>query len=122
MKNYAMWADQFTSVLLSHDLMGMVDGTITPPPEIILENCGIAVQNPYFLQWRKLDQTIRSWITASITPEVSQDVKHLKTSFAMWQALERRFLERCSATEMDLHLRLNLIKMKPDQSMDEYLR
>ncbi|CAH9075356.1 unnamed protein product [Cuscuta epithymum] len=121
-EDYSTWRTQFESFLVSQGLLGMVDGTIQVPSPHSIDVSNRPIPNPEYSSWLRIDQTIRSWIFATLSRDVLIDVRDLKHSFGIWERLESRFMSASLARSMELRHMLNTIKKKPDQSMDSYLR
>lgn len=69
-----LWRAQFLPVLHSQRLMGLVDGSISPPPyhlsspsSFTSSSLPIESSNPRYLAWFRIDQTIQSWIMTTLT-------------------------------------------------------
>lgn len=45
-EDYLTWRTQFTSLLISHDLLGFVDGSFSPPSQFICDSSGNQQPNP----------------------------------------------------------------------------
>jgi transposase InsO family protein len=91
--NYHMWLSQFLPVLRLHDLMGIVEGTEPCPPQFLLDDQGHVTLsvNPDFSIWTKKDQSILSWINATLTEKVLSMVYGLNTSRQVWAYLATKF-------------------------------
>ncbi|CAH9140684.1 unnamed protein product [Cuscuta epithymum] len=100
----------------------MIDGTIQVSPAYFIDVLNRQIPNPEFSLWLRLDQTIRSWLFATLSRDVLIDVRDLKHSFEIWERLESRFMSASLARSMELKRLLSQLKKKPDQSMDNYLR
>lgn len=100
--NFLTWKSQSISLLLSTEHMGFVDGTIPCPAQFVTDAEGRAVLNPAFRDWFRHDQSVRSWLFATVSQDVLLDVHELPTSREIWIALERRYLDQSKAREMKL--------------------
>ncbi|CAH9089541.1 unnamed protein product [Cuscuta europaea] len=100
----------------------MVDGSIQVPPAYSIDALNRQTPNPEFSTWLRIDQTIRSWLFATLSRDVLIDVRDLKHSYEIWERLESRFMSANLARSMELKRLFNQIKKKHDQSMDNYLR
>ncbi|CAH9080689.1 unnamed protein product [Cuscuta europaea] len=121
-EDYTTWRTQFESFLVSQALLGMVDGSIQVPPAYSIDALNRQIPNPEFSTWLRIDQTIHSWLFATLSRDVLIDVRDLKHSCEIWEQLESRFMSASLARSMELKRFFNQIKKKPDQSMDNYLR
>ncbi|XP_055823706.1 uncharacterized protein LOC129892172 isoform X2 [Solanum dulcamara] len=68
-EDYLTWRTQFTSLLISHDLLGFVDGSFSPPSQFICDSSGNQQPNPNYRSWMRVDQSVRSWIFATLSRE-----------------------------------------------------
>ncbi|CAH9119034.1 unnamed protein product [Cuscuta europaea] len=121
-EDYLPWRTQFESFLVSHGLMGILDGTISPPPSTTFDNLRREIANNEFYYWLKLDQTVRSWLFATLSRDILVEVHTLKTSSIIWDRLESRFMAASLARSMELKRLFTNIKKKENQSMEQYMR
>ncbi|KAK2979066.1 hypothetical protein RJ640_026016 [Escallonia rubra] len=104
--NYILWKSQFIPVLISHDLLGYIDGTFPCPPQYISDSNGQVVVNLAYTAWVCTDQSLLSWINATLTKDILQEVHELTSSRDVWLTLECRFLDQSVAKELQLKLQL----------------
>ena len=80
--NYPLWLAQFLPILRSKKLMGFVDGT-KPCPEKFVVKDGVHSSDisPAYENWVEQDQTILSWINATLTPPILSIVARLHISY-----------------------------------------
>ncbi|CAH9053256.1 unnamed protein product [Cuscuta epithymum] len=116
-EDYLPWRTQFESFLVSHGLLGIIDGSILAPPQTIFD-----APNPEYHSWLKIDQTVRSWLFATLSRNILLEVHTLHFSTLTWEWLETRFMAACVARSIELKRILSSLKKKDDQSMDDYLR
>lgn len=64
-QNYLLWKSQFLAIL-THNLVGYVDGSLKCPPQFITQN-NVSSINPTYTLWFKQDQHLASWIMATLT-------------------------------------------------------
>jgi hypothetical protein len=90
--SYPLWLSQFLPILRSKKLMGFVDGT-KPCPEKFAVKDGVRSSDisPAYENWVEQDQTILSWINATLTPPILSTVARLFTSRTVWLSLEKRY-------------------------------
>ncbi|CAH9090912.1 unnamed protein product [Cuscuta europaea] len=100
----------------------MVDGSIQVPPAFSIDALNRQTPNPELSTWLRIDQTIHSWLFATLSWDVLIDVRDLKYSYEIWERLRSRFMSASLARSMVLKRLFDLIKKKFDQSMDNYLR
>ncbi|TMW88787.1 hypothetical protein EJD97_018085 [Solanum chilense] len=83
-EDYLMWRTRFTSLLISHVLLKFVDGSFKPPSQFICDSFGNQQPNPNYRSWLRVNQSVRSWIFATLSREVLVDVHLLPTSRDIW--------------------------------------
>ncbi|KAA8516995.1 hypothetical protein F0562_017187 [Nyssa sinensis] len=119
--NYLLWRDQFLPLLLCNDLLGYVDGSVSPPAKMVLNpTTQTESPNPAYKLWLKTDQFLLSCIKASLSPSTSAHVLGLQTSKQVWDTLETLFQQQSQARLDHLRDRLQNIK-KGTSSAEEYL-
>ena len=70
----------------------------------------------------RYDQSIRSWIFATLSPKVLVHVHDFPTSFHLWECVNNRFLHSSMARALELKRMLTTVRESDYQSMDDYLR
>ncbi|KAG9453931.1 hypothetical protein H6P81_006835 [Aristolochia fimbriata] len=85
--NYLLWHQQFLPVFNSQSLMGFVDGSIQTPPQY--SSADSSTVTPEYIQWYALDQTIQSWIVATLSNAAIGQTIGLTSASAMWLKLQR---------------------------------
>ena len=80
---------------------------------------GEFISNHDFYDWIRYDQSIRSWVFATLSYEVLVDVCDCPTSFYLWERLNKWFLHSCIGRALK-HMLTAICKSK-SQSMDAYL-
>lgn len=121
--NYLLWKSQFLPVLRAHGLLGFVDGSCCCPPEFMIDSIGNVTKdiNPHYITWIQQDQNILCWINATLTERVLAHIVGLKTSRAVWVALEKRFASLSRSHIIQLKTQLQSIK-KGSQPISEYVQ
>jgi hypothetical protein len=73
--------------------MGIVNGSESCPSQFLLDDQGnvTLTVNPAFSTWTKKDQSILSWINATLTEKVLSMVYGLNTSHEVWAYLATKF-------------------------------
>ncbi|KAL5699282.1 hypothetical protein ACHQM5_030210 [Ranunculus cassubicifolius] len=97
----------------------MVDGTSSPPVETITV-MGKPVPNPSFLEWKKMDQILLSWLHRTLTTSVFSQVTAYKTSRSLWEALHRSYTSQTNARYFQIKSELATIR-KGSSSISEYI-
>ncbi|CAH9077267.1 unnamed protein product [Cuscuta europaea] len=118
-EDYLPWRTQFESFLVSHGLLGIVDGSIPALPQLIFDNFTREVPNPEYHSWLRIDQIVRSWIFATLSRNILVEVRTIHFSALIWQRLETRFMAACVAPSIELKRLLTSLKKKEDQSMED---
>lgn len=80
--NYLLWRSLFEPLLISHDLMGFVNGS-HPCLEKSMQNDGKKVTSnilPKYTAWIRQDQNLLSWIRATLSKNVLSQFVGLRTS------------------------------------------
>ncbi|KAG9444821.1 hypothetical protein H6P81_016161 [Aristolochia fimbriata] len=94
--------------------MGFVDGSIQPPPQF--STADSSTVTPEYIQWYALDQTIQSWIVATLSNAVIGQTIGLTSASAMWHKLQRVY---ASTSEGRLnHLRFTLQTLRKGPSLN----
>ncbi|CAH9130987.1 unnamed protein product [Cuscuta epithymum] len=120
-EDYLPWRTQFESFLVSHALLGILDGSITAPTASVLDPTGRDIPNPEYSAWLRIDQTVRSWLFATLSRDMLVEVHDIRYSALIWERLETRFMAESIARSIELKRMLNTLKKKESQSMDDYL-
>ncbi|CAH9068763.1 unnamed protein product [Cuscuta epithymum] len=110
-EDYLPWRTQFESFLVSHSLLGILDGSIPAP---------LTTDHDY-PYWLKIDQTIRSWLFATLARDILMEDYDLKFSHLIWERLQSRFMSACFTRSIELKRALSHVKKKDNQTMDQYL-
>ncbi|CAH9146518.1 unnamed protein product, partial [Cuscuta epithymum] len=121
-EDYLPWKTQFESFLVSHNLVGVLDGTIPIPSPFVLDASRREIMNTDYQLWLKIDQTVRSWLFATLSRDILIDVHELKFSYQIWDRLKNKFMSASTARSMEIKRQLSTKKKKANQTMDQYLR
>ncbi|KAK0606487.1 hypothetical protein LWI29_038288 [Acer saccharum] len=92
--NYIYWKTQVLTAIEALDLEGFITGEKTPPPKLITVETGDTTEqqeNPDFLNFKKSDKLLMSWIFSTLTPSVLGQVTNSKSSFKVWSKIERTY-------------------------------
>ena len=117
--NYLLWKNKLLPLLESQELLGHVDGTLTPPQRFAPTDS--QTPNIKYLAWKNIDQRLLSLLLSSFTKEAMADVVGLSTSRKVWLALENTFSHRLKAKEIWLKDDLQLMRCET-RSVLEYAR
>lgn len=66
-------------VLVSNDLLGYVDGSFPCQVQYLCDAEGRTIPNPGYSAWVKTDQSVRSWLNATLTKDFLIEVYDLQT-------------------------------------------
>lgn len=88
--NYLIWKNQLESIFISTDLMGYVDGTIQPPPQVLKEG-DTKTPNPSYLKWRKWDRYVNSRLNTTFSDSLSCFVLGCTIAAEVWSYLAKEF-------------------------------
>ncbi|KAM6546483.1 hypothetical protein CsatB_027219 [Cannabis sativa] len=68
----------------SFDLDQILFFDVSPPTNLVT-----GAPNPKYVQWKKKDQLLLSWLRSSMSKPILASVATLNTSYTVWRALER---------------------------------
>ncbi|XP_019251350.1 PREDICTED: uncharacterized protein LOC109230290 [Nicotiana attenuata] len=87
--NYLTWKKVFLTVLKSHNLLSIIDGSIPYP----------SVDHPEFKLWTQCDTITMSWINATLSPPVLDTLLNFscETSKDAWDTLASLYLDQVSS-------------------------
>lgn len=80
-RNYGQWNRSMRLSLNAKNKLGLIDGTIQPPPST----------DPKFPMWKRCNDMVLTWILHSIQPDIASSVIFSDTAAAVWSDLEDRF-------------------------------
>lgn len=100
----------------------MLDGSITMPDVYLLDHQTRESMNPEFYHWLRIDQTIRSWLFATLSEDMLVEVHDVKFSTLIWQRFQSRFMNASLARSIVLKRVLQHVSKTESQSMDTYTR
>jgi len=89
--NYLAWVAQFMPIFRTHEVLGIVDGSESCPPQYLPNSTD---PNPAFALWQKKDQLVLSWILCSLSPTILSSVYGLNTSRSAWAYLAGRYADQ----------------------------
>ncbi|KAK2640656.1 hypothetical protein Ddye_028451 [Dipteronia dyeriana] len=102
-------------------LEGLIKGEKQPPPKFLLVHSGDNIEqqeNPEFVNWKKTDKLLMSWIFSTLTPSVLGQVNGCKSSFEIWFKIERTYSQRSLARIMQLKQHMQSLKKGSDPISD----
>jgi len=86
--NYIGWLSVIVSILKSHEMMGIVDGSNPCPPQFVTDAEGKNVPNPDYSLWVRQDQLFLGWLNITLSESVLSTMFGLHTSNQVWSALK----------------------------------
>ncbi|KAG9443027.1 hypothetical protein H6P81_018881 [Aristolochia fimbriata] len=99
--NYLLWRQQFLPVFNSQSLMGFVDGSIKPPLKYSTKDSTTVTLE--YTQWYALDQTIQSWIIATLSNAAIGKTIGLTSASAMWLKIQRAYASTSQAVSRTIY-------------------
>ncbi|XP_072078108.1 uncharacterized protein [Arachis hypogaea] len=81
--NYSSWSRGMLLALKSKNKLKFIDGSIVKPDEL----------DPLFEAWEKCNTYLVSWITVSLSPEISGSVIWNNNASDLWKELKRRYYQ-----------------------------
>jgi len=111
--NYLNWKKVFLTVLKSHNLLSLFDGTVPcPPPE-----------HADFRLWIQCDAITLSWINATLSSAILDTLLNYacETSKQSWDTLASLYLDQVSSSVIHLKSKFQNFK-KGSLSMEDYLQ
>ncbi|CAA0841807.1 Unknown protein [Striga hermonthica] len=117
--NYLPWRRQITHMAECFDLIGLLDGSVTPPSQFSPLPDNATNPNPAFLSWRTKDRKLLSVIYSSLSEEAASEVINAVSSRELWLTLEEVF----SSASRHHQLREELLSLRRgDMTVDDYGR
>ncbi|KAB1200007.1 hypothetical protein CJ030_MR0G008651 [Morella rubra] len=80
-KNYYSWSRAMLMAIGARNKFGFLDGSIPQP----------ASSDPNFSNWYRCNLMVSSWICASVSPEIAQNILYIDSVEKMWKLLKERF-------------------------------
>ena len=117
--NFILWHAQMENVIYANGLEDFVDGTAAAPPQHLPNSSAL---NPEFIQWRRKDRLILSWIYSSLSPELMSQIVGMTTTASAWAALQTFYSSSSNARILQLRLQLQTIKKGGMLMMDYTLK
>lgn len=79
--NYLICPEQMESLILGYGLEGFIDGSLATPRFLDL---GRSIFNPWFTNWNRLNNVVKSWIYASVSSNMNYVVSRKDTAYEQW--------------------------------------
>ncbi|UYV77314.1 hypothetical protein LAZ67_15000474 [Cordylochernes scorpioides] len=109
-ENYETWKMQMKMILIHSELWEYANSIRIKPETEVESN-----------EWEKNDQKALATIVLSLSPSEIIHVKRCKTSAEAWKLLNEVHQPKGPATKVFLTKQLILLKMKPNERMQDYL-
>uniref|UniRef100_A0A2N9FS43 Reverse transcriptase Ty1/copia-type domain-containing protein n=1 Tax=Fagus sylvatica TaxID=28930 RepID=A0A2N9FS43_FAGSY len=78
--NYMIWKLQISAILDAYSVIDHLDGSTTPPRQVLVTEAGIQSINPAFLIWQKRDKALLTLLYSTLSSPVLAMVVGLSTS------------------------------------------
>ncbi|XP_073368117.1 uncharacterized protein [Aegilops tauschii subsp. strangulata] len=118
--NFLLWKAQVLPPLRIAGATGYIDGTLPAPSKLLdPDDKGVRAPNPEYATWFRQDQIVLSYLLASISDEVLQQVHQLETSRAIWSHVEEMYTIHCRASIVQIKMDMAVFR-KGTLSMADY--
>jgi hypothetical protein len=120
-ENFTLWKAQVVPAIRGAQLYGYIDGTVKAPPvEVDGADANTKVPNPTYTAWVAQDQNLLSYINASLSREVLEQVADEKTSTGVWKKLQEMYSSQSRARVIHLREKLSSTCKREDQTCTMY--
>ena len=99
--NFILWHAQMENIIYVNGLEDFIDVSATSPPQFLGDSRTL---NPNFIQWRRKDRLILSWIYSSLSPEIIAQIVGMTTTASAWSALQNYYSASSHARILRLRL------------------
>ncbi|KAK6130060.1 hypothetical protein DH2020_036187 [Rehmannia glutinosa] len=117
--NYLVWKHQISGAIEGYGLESFINGVCSKPHQYITKN-DKQIVNHEFVNWKRHDQLLASWILSSLSEAILVTLVGLTSFQDIWEALEMSFATQSRAKIMQHRLQLQTLK-KRDMPMREFL-
>lgn len=100
--NFTVWRRQLQTALISYDLLGYIDGTITAPAKALSNKS----PNPAYSQWLRQDQLILNAMLGSYIDIIQTHISTVSSSMEAWERLVTIFANKSRSHVMPLKEKL----------------
>ncbi|GAV88837.1 UBN2_3 domain-containing protein [Cephalotus follicularis] len=111
--NYLSWRTQIVPFLRGQKLFGYVNGTIV---------CPVPTDVEAYNNWQQQDNNLMSILVGSLSAEVIPTVHQAPTSKQIRDTLQEAYASPSNTRILSLHLSLQNIEHKPDESITQFLQ
>ncbi|MBA0732477.1 hypothetical protein Gogos_016566, partial [Gossypium gossypioides] len=90
--NFLAWKHHVLLVIKAHRLHQFIDGLITVPPQVIVGDDGVFVENSTYVQYEHQDSILSTWLLSTISSSLhNQLIGSSSSAYELWEALTRIF-------------------------------
>ncbi|GAV83781.1 UBN2_3 domain-containing protein, partial [Cephalotus follicularis] len=111
--NYLSWRTQIMPFLRGQQLFGYVNGTSV---------CPLPTDVEAYNNWQQQDNNLMSIFVGFLSAEVIPTIHQASTSKQIWDTLKEAYACPSNTRILSLHLTLQNIKHKPDESITQFLQ
>ncbi|KAK2975381.1 hypothetical protein RJ640_012392 [Escallonia rubra] len=121
--NFTVWRTQLYLGLIGHNLLGFIDGSISPPPQTIPASSTSTekIPNPDYVIWHRQDQLVLNAMLGSCIDTIQPHISTVSSSKEAWERLIILFANKSRSRVMSLKERL-LNNPRGNRSIPEYLQ
>ncbi|XP_022159146.1 uncharacterized protein LOC111025572 [Momordica charantia] len=86
-ENFLLWRLQITTALQGHGLGKFIDPEAKIPSEFVQsadESSSVPSPNPEFINWKRQDKLITSWLLGSMSEEILSQMLECETAQEVW--------------------------------------
>ncbi|RVW48987.1 Retrovirus-related Pol polyprotein from transposon TNT 1-94 [Vitis vinifera] len=116
--NYILWKTRMENVVYANGFEEYIEGTKSCPPKEL----PTGDLNPDFVQWRRFDRMVLSWMYSTLNPDIMGQIVGFQTSHEAWMALHKIFSASSKARIMQLRLEFHTTKKGGDSMLDYILK
>ncbi|RVW80238.1 Retrovirus-related Pol polyprotein from transposon RE1 [Vitis vinifera] len=116
--NYILWKTQMENVVYANGFEEYIDDTKPCPPQEL----HTGELNPDFVQWRRFDRMVLSWLYSTLTPDIMGQIVGFQTSHDAWMALHKIFSASSKARILQLRLEFQTAKKGADPMLEYILK
>ncbi|RVW21555.1 Retrovirus-related Pol polyprotein from transposon RE1 [Vitis vinifera] len=116
--NYILWKTQMENVVYANGFEEYIDDTKPCPPQEL----HTGELNPAFVQWRRFDCMVLSWLYSMLTPDIMGQIVGFQTSHDAWMALHKIFSTSSKARILQLRLVFQTAKKGVDPMLEYILK
>ncbi|KAL5723010.1 hypothetical protein ACHQM5_006458 [Ranunculus cassubicifolius] len=120
-ENFLIWKKQIFSILKALEITEYLDSTVSPPDaEVLNTETNTKTPNPSYLQWRKSDQTLLTFLQATFSIPLLARTPTFDSSLELFTYLENAFTAQISSRTHQLLTQLQQIQ-RGTKSINDYL-